>query len=97
MLGGVVSSRCRLTHFQSPSPPSPRSAPENKDLRVSERVPFPASYQQLALAHARNSRVKRDLPQSPPPQKFNCPSLLHNSKMSFVPERNEFHPRLQAR
>ena len=34
---------------------------------------------------------KGDLLQSPPPQKSNGPYLLHNSKMSFVPERNEFH------
>ena len=35
---------------------------------------------------------ERDLPQSPPPQKSNDPSLrylLQNSEMSFVPERNE--------
>ena len=29
--------------------------------RASERVPFPTSYLQLALAHARNSRVKNDI------------------------------------
>ena len=28
---------------------------------MSERVPFPTSYLQLALAHARNSRVKNDI------------------------------------
>ena len=29
--------------------------------RANERVPFPTSYLQLALAHARNSRVKNDI------------------------------------
>ena len=39
-------------------------------------------------------------PSRPPPQKSNVPSLrylLNNSKMSFVPERMNFIPRLHAR
>ena len=66
---------------------------------ISDRLlplPTPSTPKNKDLVKKKNS----DLPQSPPPQKSNNSSLrylLDHSKMSLVPERNEFIPHLYAR
>ena len=69
-----------------------RKSLQESTNRASERVPFSASYLQLALAHARNSRVKNDINTESYCWCFTCAQLIQikyiksitDSKLCFL-------------
>ena len=69
-----------------------RKSLQESTNRASERVPFSTSYLQLALAHARNSRVKNDINTESYCWCFTCAQLIQikyiksitDSKLCFL-------------